>query len=522
MSNLKENYLLEEPVLFSESMIWDLQRKYFTGVGIEAWRRGQVPHYITSNPFIAKSYAAMVLAYFQDREQMGLKDEMTYILEMGAGSGRFAFHFLKELEDLEELTGYKAPPMCYILSDIAESNLEFWKQHPRFQPYIQSGKVDFALFDAVQDDTVHLVQTGITLEPGICPAPLIAIGNYFFDSIPQDLFLFKDGKVQCAQLGMATSEDPEGLGLDRLLEVLMLNYQFQDVEFPYYGEDSLDLVMQSYLDQGVEGHVLFPHTGLRCLQNLRNIFPAGVLLLSADKGDHLLDFVQWSEPPFLVSHGSFSLNVNYHALAEYCRNSHGKALTPQQVHFHLNVQCMLFLDSPDHYPSLQNAYEQHVNTFGADDFFGIMQTLIDAQEGLSFQRLTSGLRLSSYDPQLFGRLMSRISNLVPSLAQRERISLIQTIARVWERFYPLGESWDLAFDLGMLLYQLGHFEQALVHFGISEKIYGQSVGSLYNSALCYERIGQTEEARILGRRAIELDPQNDQALNLMKRLSLFS
>ncbi len=521
MSNIKNGFLLEEPVRFSESMIWDLQRKYFAGVGIEAWRQGQVPHYITSNPFIAKSYAAIVLAYFQDRDRLGLRDEMTYLLELGAGSGRFAFHFLKELEHLEQLTGYTAPPFCYILSDLAESNVEFWKQHPRFQPYVQSGRVDFAQFDAVKDERIDLIQAGHSLTKGSGTAPLIAIGNYFFDSIPQDLFRFGDGKVQEALLGMGTSEDPEGMGLGQILEILKLNYQFQDTELPYYPEDYLNQVMATYQEKDLNAHLLFPHTGLRCLHNLRNIFP-GLVLLSADKGDHLLEHIQWSEPPFLVSHGSFSLNVNYHALNEYCKQSHGAVMTPQQVHFHLNIQCMLFLEEADSYQAVRNTYDQQVNTFGADDFYGIMQTLIDLKDGLSFRRLTSGLRLSSYDPQLFGKLLPRISELVPNLTVRERISLIQTIARVWQRFYPLGESWDLAFDLGTLLYRMRHFDQALNYFRISEKIYGESVGSLYNSALCYERLGQTTEARDLGRKALLLEPEHELAGDLMERLSVFS
>jgi len=41
---------LEKQRPFSQSRIWQLQRDYFSGAGIDAWRSGQVPHYVTGDP----------------------------------------------------------------------------------------------------------------------------------------------------------------------------------------------------------------------------------------------------------------------------------------------------------------------------------------------------------------------------------------------------------------------------------------------------------------------------------------
>ncbi len=62
----KSLYLLENQQPFSQSLIWQLQRDYFGEAGIDAWRSGEVPHYITSNPVEGKTYAELVLAFLRD------------------------------------------------------------------------------------------------------------------------------------------------------------------------------------------------------------------------------------------------------------------------------------------------------------------------------------------------------------------------------------------------------------------------------------------------------------------------
>ena len=62
----KKPFLLEKRQRFSRSLLWTIQRTYFERQGIEAWNRGAVPHYITSNPFIAAAYARFAAAWLRD------------------------------------------------------------------------------------------------------------------------------------------------------------------------------------------------------------------------------------------------------------------------------------------------------------------------------------------------------------------------------------------------------------------------------------------------------------------------
>ncbi|MEM6831354.1 MAG: tetratricopeptide repeat protein, partial [Bacteroidota bacterium] len=62
----------------------------------------------------------MVFAFLKDLANQGQNQETVYLLELGAGHGRFAFHFLKHLDRLMEQKNLDLAPICYVLSDMVE------------------------------------------------------------------------------------------------------------------------------------------------------------------------------------------------------------------------------------------------------------------------------------------------------------------------------------------------------------------------------------------------------------------
>ena len=185
---------LEQQKRFSESIIWQLGREYYDVLGIDAWRTGEVPHYVTSNPIMGKTYAELVLAFLRDLSLRGQKTETVYLLELGAGHGRLCYHFLKHFEKYYENSAIPLPPFCYILSDFTESNLKFWREHPNLQAYFSKGWLDYTRFDVENTQDIHLKFSGKTITTVTLSQPIIVIANYLFDTIPQDLF--KDRRRQ--------------------------------------------------------------------------------------------------------------------------------------------------------------------------------------------------------------------------------------------------------------------------------------------------------------------------------------
>lgn len=96
MEARKSMHHLEKQQPFSQSLIWQLQRAYF----MRAWRSGEVPHYITSNPVMGRTYAELVLAFLCDLSLKGQRKETVYLLVLRAGYDRLCYHFFKHFEKL--------------------------------------------------------------------------------------------------------------------------------------------------------------------------------------------------------------------------------------------------------------------------------------------------------------------------------------------------------------------------------------------------------------------------------------
>ena len=159
----EEACILEQGKPLSQSILWKLQWNYFQGQGIEAWRQGTVPHYITSNPFIANAYAKLVFGFIRDctgvtgdfvNESFPPLDQSQplYIIELGSGSGRFAYHFLKKFLDIYRSSALKDIPFTYVMTDFSERNVQFWREHQSLKPLVQEGVLDFSLFDVERDE----------------------------------------------------------------------------------------------------------------------------------------------------------------------------------------------------------------------------------------------------------------------------------------------------------------------------------------------------------------------------------
>jgi hypothetical protein len=481
-------YLIEEEQPFSQSLIWELQRSFFDSAGIEAWRQGAVPHYVTSNPVVGRTYAEIVFAFLRDLAREQATVEPVYLIELGAGHGRLCYHFLKHMEILIKHSPVKLPPFCYILSDFARSNLSFWKNHPRLQPYFAAGILDYTLFDAVNSSQLQLRHSGLTIKTGDLSQPIIVLGNYFFDTIPQELYYVKNGSINRCLLSLGTETSPVHMHLVELLDKLRLKYDYRLLDCPPYEDAALNAILEDYSRELSDAHVLFPDIGIQCIQRLVGLSRSGLLLLSADKGYHRQEKLEGHPPPSLVTHGSFSLSVNYNAFKKFCVNEGGLPLFPRDLHFSLTLGCLMFFDDAVSYKETLMAYERFVNQFGPDDYYKIKKLVERNFESLNYNDFMGALRLSGYDARLFLQMVPRLFELLPGISPDERLGLFQSLHRMWDMYFPFGEDQDLAFELGRLLMELEFFKEALIYFQLSMKIYGETEKALNAIAMCNGQI----------------------------------
>src|SRR4051794_10758266 len=95
-------YVLQADVPLSESIVWRLQRTFYGDQGIDAWSPGRVPQGATTSPILARAYARVVLGFWRDIAPTLDPGQPMYLVELGAGSGRFAYRFLRTLTALRD------------------------------------------------------------------------------------------------------------------------------------------------------------------------------------------------------------------------------------------------------------------------------------------------------------------------------------------------------------------------------------------------------------------------------------
>src|SRR6185369_11256658 len=207
-------------------------------------------------------------------------------------------------------------------------------------------------------------------------------------------------------------------------------------------------------------------------RRLRNMSGGRMLLISADKGYIKEDSLAGRDEPAINVHGSFSMMVNYHAIAQYFQNSGGQALHTSHRHSHINICAFLLGRQPDTFTETRQAYSEAIEQGGPDDFYTLKKGIDKHYEDLSLEQLIALLRLSGWDPKIFLDSFPAMLDRVESASELVRQELYRGIRRVWDNYYHIGEERDIAFCMAMLLYGMDHYLDALTYFDHSLRLYG--------------------------------------------------
>ena len=501
-------------------MLWRLQRNFFDRQGIEAWTAGTVPHYITSNPWIASAYAQAALAWLEDCTAAGAIDPAlpVHIVELGCGSGRFGYLMVNRLLDLLERSSLGALQVRYVFTDFTDSNLDPLRKHPHLQPLVKAGLVDFARYDAGEDVEIRLTRSGEALSPEAPANPLIVVANYLFDGIPQDCFSIRGGRLQ-ESLVTITSKRPEpDLEDPELLSRLAVDYEERPAPLDYYGDLDLDGILKEYAGRFDDTTFLFPSTALRCLRNLGRLSGGRLLLLSGDKGYSEEELLSDRGTPEMAVHGSFSLMVNYHALGRWFERGGGTFLHTTHLHSSINVTAGLLGAAPGETAATRRAFEELFERRGPDDFFDLKKSVEHAYEAMALEQLLSWIRFSGWDSNIllgcYPQIMERLETAPQILLEEVR----RTVLQVWEVHFPIRESRDVAFHLGVLLIEAGFYTEAIPLLQASTGLYGPNPATVYNVSLCLYHLGDLEAALERVDEALEAEPGYEAAQTLREEI----
>lgn len=493
-------FVLERNRRFSESLLWRLQRSFFDRLGAQAWTESLVPHYITSNPWIADAYAKVVLGWLRDLRPALDLGQPVHVVELGCGPGRFSYHFLIRFFDLLSRSPLAEVPVRYVATDFTEHNLDVLRSHPALQPFVEAGLLDFARYDAGADVEIALSHSGEVLGPGSVANPLAVIANYVFDGIPQDCFTLRGGHLHESFATLTSPRREPDLDDPTILSRVELSWKHRPLAAAPYGEPDLDRIVEEYCERLSETTFLLPSAALRCLANLSQLAGGHLLLLSGDKGYSGETSLAGRGEPTLSRHGSVSMMVNYHAIGRWVEHRGGTFLTCSHESTHLNVSAALLGtpsaggEPPRDWAETLLAFDDAIERRGPDDFFTLKKSIEAGYASLGLDRLLAWLRLSGWDHNVFlgcfPALIERIAEGPEAVAE----AVAAAAQRVWEAYFPLREGSDLAFHLGLLAMAVERWQEALGYFEQSLRFYGDTAATAFNCALCLHQMGEREVA----------------------------
>ena len=465
---------IESKIPLSQSCLWQAQRHYFEEEGVHAWK--QVPFFVTSNPFIADRYARLIAAYLQDIHYD--PSEPVYIVELGTGTGQFSYYCNLALKKYLQVPALKNVKICYVMTDFTVSNLSFWEEQSVFAPWFADGSLDYALFDVEAPEPLSLTKNKTTLHS--LKNPVIVIGNYIFDSVRHDLFSVKNGALYHSLIDTNIAAEEYDSTQKKILSLKNISFQYHQ-ESVDLNQSPLAPLLNYYQDHLDEGEFSIPTSALHLLDFFKEYAPQGTFLLSSDKGFNQLSELHQPHPRDLVFHGSFSFEVNFHALAHYILSQNGRALLQD---YREGIKTNVFLSAQVDTPILNQAFQAEINQFGPADYFRY-HAHFKNQDPLDLNLTLTQLRLSGPDPYVFSLIHSKLSKKIIDAKSQIQQAFVDLMPEIFKRIYPIPESTDHAFNLGFFLHTLARYLEAIPYYEASQHYYGDRFDTCFNLGICY-------------------------------------
>lgn len=508
---------LEKNVRFSSSVLWQAQRDYFDSQGINAWDN-QVPFYVTSNPYIAKCYARVVIRYIQEMHRNNKLNlaEPLYLFELGSGSGKFSFYMIKHLFKLQKALRLEDVAIRYVITDFTQSNIDFWSRNKSFAPFVEKGQVDFAIFDVEHDKKFVLQKSGVTLQAAGIKNPTVVIANYVFDTVRHDIFHAEADTIYETLVSTQVEKDNLINGKIKDLNNIDNTFVNKKLTTKYYYQDSvIDSVLMQYKQGLKQSTFLFPIGALKFLQHMRSMITSDLLLLVTDKSYSYLTELDHRRPPSIAFHGSFSMMVNLHAIGEYFKKLGGYA-RHQDVREGIKTSIFLLGSDINELPETELAIEDYINEFGPADFFNLYQFC--KHNEIPPKAIAAEMQMVGWDPYIFSAQVRKILPQVSSMSNALTQHFVEHVPVLEDNFYHMPGESDAFFDLGIFLQSVNLHEQAAEYFKKSLQYYGDHFETLYNLGLCYVNTNRYEDALSYLQKADTMEHSTVKARELMDEI----
>ena len=504
---------------FSESHLWAMQYDFYAQEGIDIW--DSVPLFITSNPLLADVYLNCIFMCLCDHLDQLDSNAPIYIIELGAGHARFGFHMLNTLERKRQFFPQLAHlQFRYILTDYSEAQVQHWANNPLLKRWVAKGALDLAVFRPNQHAELVLYHSQEALNAKTVKNPVIAVGNYFYDSLPHDFFVTHDTGCDEVQVSLYRTQTDNTATRKGVYDVA-LAFSRHPIKESYYEAPEWNELLTFYSEHcRPNTEISLPVGGFHTLNNLRTLSQNRLMLLTADKT---------LEPPSLflslrarhstreacsaftlIGHnGAFSVDVNYHALAHLTAQLGGTAYSTKLTTASLNIQANTFLPNKPDSPWFNYYMNEVLNTNNPIASVSNRMGMLDDADCNSQEQLIGVLKClfqliadSHYDPYLFKRYEYLLNDL-PQFHDLLATFVEDLLDRCRDNLFTIPAS-DNAYHIMGVLYRCCSLPEKAINLLIEGLERFGGALSIYNLlSLCYSDCRDYSSALIWGQNALD-------------------
>ncbi len=122
---------IERDARISRSILWDLQSQFYKKHAVDFWR--QRASFTSANTVVISACVDLLINYLIDQRDRFDEQRPIYFVELGTGSGCFAFRFLQEF--LSRLSGTAVISKLnvrYVMTDFIPEIVSIWQANPFF------------------------------------------------------------------------------------------------------------------------------------------------------------------------------------------------------------------------------------------------------------------------------------------------------------------------------------------------------------------------------------------------------
>lgn len=443
------------PIL--ESMLWDLQKHFYNEQGPKAWSERKVPNSITSNCYMADTYASIIAAFFRDLAHAGWT-EPPIILEIGGGSGILAWQIIHRLLNHQLANEENVPSFNYLLTDGAELNIANWKTKKRFDPFRKSGLLDFGTLWVGETLKIQTEDSGLLTIDDLANRPVILISNYLYCTIPCDLYRINHNQVY-RDLVAIYERDPASVKDEAgPFERITTEFSSEKRKPPYTGHPGIDAIIDRYRELPGNSCVPVPELSIRFLENfLKRDMP--FLNLAADLG--------FTEPtgfrqkaPFILKH-YLAYYTNFHMMGEIVKDYGGTIQFPAFPDYHLSTVAFMRSGPVGKLDETMRVAKTKLYDFTPYDAFNVMKTFPTQTSTVSYHKAVSWLRFGRFDPTI---ARACIPHLIKEFKQGGALNINRIrdmYLESYKAFFPDGSDDDFDMDIARFFILLGLNKEAL-------------------------------------------------------------